>query len=47
MDLINHIPYKQQFFFPNNLNLNNKIKNLNSEEKNVLQINKNFIEKHS
>ena len=45
MDLVRHLPQKEQFHFPNNLQ--NEIRKLNEEEKNIIQINKNFIEKHS
>ena len=45
MDYINHIHAKEQFHFP--LDINNKISKLNAEEKKVIEINKNFIEKHS
>ena len=45
MDLINHIPDKQQFNFPQNIY--KKIDKLNEEQKKVLETIKNFIEKNS
>ena len=45
MDFINHIPDREQFLFPKNIE--DKISKLNEEEKKVMEINKNFIEKHS
>lgn len=42
MEFISHIPGKEKYHFP--YNLQNKIKKLNEEEKDLIQINKNYIE---
>ena len=45
MDIFKHIPAKEQYHFP--VKIQAKINKLNEEEKNLIQINKNYIEKHS
>ena len=45
MDCLNHIPVKEPFHYPNVIE--EKMKKLNEEEKNIIKLNRNFIEKFS